>query len=164
LNKLTSHEKDKFVQKLLKNEIFLEVSEILSPLIYFYNDSPFSFLNREVDLTKTEESELLGRLKKCIANHYNRYDTPSVVAQLNVFYTRVIDGKISFPIDMEIPDFNSLIDDPDSEEAKKAAGFVRSSVKHEYMFELNEYDNSWSKSFWNQSYSLDDCTLGDKYD
>jgi hypothetical protein len=37
LNKLTSHEKDKFVQKLLKNEIFLEVSEILSPLIYFLN-------------------------------------------------------------------------------------------------------------------------------
>lgn len=61
---------------------------------------------------------------------------------------------------MDIPDFNSLFDAPDSEEAKKAAGFVRNSVKQEYMFGLHGYDNSWTKSFWNQSYYLDDCDLG----
>lgn len=161
LNKLSAQEKEKCVQKLLKNEIFLEVSEILSPLVYFYSDSPFSFLNREVDLTKAEEVELLGRLKKCIANHFDRYGTPSAMAQLNVFYTRVLDGKIFFTRDMNIPDFNSLLDAPDSEEARMAAAFVRSEVKQEYMFGRYGYDNAWSKSFWNQSYFLGDCELGD---
>ncbi|WP_088437325.1 hypothetical protein [Sulfurospirillum diekertiae] len=157
LRKLADHEKEKFVQKLIKNELYLDVSELLAPLVYFYDDSPFSFLNKKVDLSISEEKELLEKLKTSIDRLFDRYDTPSVVAQLNVFYTRVLDGKISFPMGMDIPDFNALIDDPHSDEANKAAGFVRNSVKSEYMFEFTKHDSSWATSFWNQSYKLDKC-------
>lgn len=157
LSKLADCEKESLIQKLIKNGLYLEISELLAPLIYFYDDSPFSFLNKEVDLSTSEEKELLEKLKTSIDHLFDRYETPSVVAQLNVFYTRVLDGKISFPVDMDLPDFNVLINDPHSDEANKAAGFVRNSVKHEYMFEITEHDSSWSKSFWNQSYKLDNC-------
>jgi hypothetical protein len=152
------------VQKLISNGIYLEVSELLSPLIYFYHDSPFSFLNREVGLTITEEMDLLERLKICIDNLFDRFGTPSVVAQLNVFYTRIVDGKHSFAQGMDIPNFNAIIDNPESEEAIHAAAFVRNSVKGEYMFGLNDYDANWSKSFWNESYKLDDCEFKGQMD
>jgi len=159
LNKLTKNEKQIFINKLLDNDIFLTISEILSPLIYFYKDSPFSFLNKEVDLTKDEENELLLTLKNCIKNRFDRFQKDSVTAQFIIFYTRVEDGTYHFPKGMKMPNFNSLFNDEDSEEAKSAAAFVRNSVKSDFMMmqELDNFDYSWSKSFWNQSYKLDTC-------
>jgi len=157
LKKLTEKEIENFIQSLIKNGIYLEISLLLSPLIYFYTDSPFKFLNKEIGLSGDEEREILERMKKSIDNLFDRYGTPSVVAQLNIFYTRVLDGKHFFAKGINIPDFNAIINKPDSDEAQHAAAFVRNSVKSEYMFDLSDYDGSWSKSFWNQSYKLDAC-------
>jgi len=159
LNKLTKDEKQNFIKKLLNDDTFLTISEILSPLIYFYKDSPFSFLNKEVDLTKNEENELLTTLKNCIKNRFDRSQKDSVTAQFIIFETNIQNGKMRFPKDMKMPNFNSIFDEQDSEEAKSAAAFVRNSVKSDFMMmkELDNFDYSWSKSFWNQSYKLDTC-------
>lgn len=159
LYKLDINEKKVLIQKLLNEDIYLEVSDILSPLIYFYNDSPFSFLNKEVDLTEEEEQVLLEKLKKSLHNNFDRFKQASNVAQLNVYYTRILDGKVHFHNGMKIPDFNSIINNPNSEEANEASAFVRNGVKSEFMHmsDVQNHDYSWSKSFWNQSYKLDNC-------
>lgn len=159
LYKLNVNEKKVLVEKLLKKGIYLEISDILSPLVYFYEDSPFSFLNKEVDLTKEDEQVLLEKLKKSLYENFDRFQQASNVAQLNVYYTRILDGKVHFPNDMKIPDFNSIIDNPESEEANEASAFVRNGIKSEFMYmsDMENYDYIWSKSFWNQSFKLDNC-------
>ena len=139
--------------------IFLTISEILSPLIYFYKDSPFSFLNKEIDLTKDEENELLSTLKNCIKNRFDRFQKDSVTAQFIILDTNIQNGKLHFPKGRKMPNFNSIFDEQDSEETKSVAAFVRNSVKTDFMMmkELDNFDYSWSKSFWNQSYKLDTC-------
>lgn len=157
LSKLSFEEMKSLVKKMIDKNIFLEISEILSPLIYFYKDTPFSFLNKEVDLTQEEESVLLEKLKIVLANNFDRSQQASNVAQFNIFYTRVLDGKINFYEGMKMPNFNAIIDNYDSDESREASAFVRNSVKSEFMhlFDVEMHTFEWSKSFWNQSYKLD---------
>jgi hypothetical protein len=56
-----------------------------------------------------------------------------------------------------VPDLNSLIDAPESEEAKRAAGFVRNGVMSEFMPMGKVKDNAWARAFWNQGYKIDAC-------
>ncbi len=159
LYKLTDVEKKNFTKELINNGIYLEISDILSPLIYFYKNSPFSFLSKEIDLAKDEEQILLSKLKKCVGNHFDRFQNGSVIAMANIFYVEARDGKIHYPSHIEPPDLNALIENPDSEEANSAAVHIRNHLKTEFMMleHTGKYNADWAKSFWNQSYRLDQC-------
>ncbi|WP_292655693.1 hypothetical protein [Nitratifractor sp.] len=157
--KLTDVEKKKIIKKLIDGGVYLEISDLLSPLIHFYKRSPFSFLIKEIDYLKDEEHILLNRLKKCIGNHFDRFQSASILAMANVFYVEARDGKIHYPSHIEPPDLNALIENQESEEANRAAAHIRNHLKTEFMMleYTGNYDSTWAKSFWNQSYRLDKC-------
>ncbi len=159
LYRLTDSEKKKFTKKLIDSGVYLEISDMLSPLVYFYKNSPFPFLSKEVDLTKDEEKLLLNKLKRCVGDCFDRFQNSSVVAMANVFYVKALDGKIHYPSHIEPPDLNALIENPDSEEANSAASQIRNHMKTEFMMleHTGNYNADWAKSFWNQSYRLDKC-------
>lgn len=58
---------------------------------------------------------------------------------------------------MGLPDFNSVIDAPESDEAKRAAGFMRANAIGE--FGMLEISDAWARYFWNRGYELSPCTL-----
>lgn len=165
LYKLSEEEIKILIDKLIDKNIFFEVSDILSPLTYFYKDSPFSFLNKEIDLTKEDELVLLEKLKTSLTNNFDKFQQASNVAQFNVFYTRVIDEKISFYSGMKVPNFDSIINNFDSDESMEASAFVRNNVKSEFMYmsDIEKHTFEWSKSFWNQSHKLDNCEFKGYY-
>lgn len=140
--------------KLVDKGIYEILKYLLSPLNVFYNDSPFSFLGKEVELDDEELSNLLNRLKQCVEKHFDRFQIDSVRALANVLYIRHIHRKISYNQNVEVPNIEILFSDPDSEEGKKTIAQVRAGTKVEFMI---DYDNTWAKSFWNQSYKLDKC-------
>ena len=159
LYRLTNSEKEKLIKKLIDSGFYLEISNMLSPLIYFYKNSPFSFLSKEIDLTKYEEELLLNKLKRCIGNCFDRFQKSSVIAMANVFYVKALDGKIHYPSHINPPDLNILIENPDSEEANSVSAQIRNHMKTEFMMleHMSNYNADWAKSFWNQSYKLDTC-------
>lgn len=159
LYKLSEEELNILINKMITKNIFSEMSDILSPLIYFYKKSPFSFLNKEIDLTKEEELNLLEKLKVSLINNFDRFQQSSNISQFNIFYTRVLDKKISFYSGMKIPNFDAIINNFDSDESVEASAFVRNNVKTEFMHMTDTEENTfeWSKSFWNQSYKLENC-------
>jgi len=161
--KLSSKEKKVMVEKLIDKGLFLNLSDMLSPIVYFYKDHPFDFCNKEVDLTKSEEADLMNILKTTIDNHSDRFKKDSVISMANVMYINGIDGKLHYAKGMEVPDLNVLFDNPDSEEAKRATAHVRNHMKMGIMH--HEDGHNWIKSFWNQSYHLGKCEfIEDNYD
>lgn len=153
--KLSQIEIEAVVKKLSTKGIFLQLSDILSPIIYFYNEHPFKFCNKEVDLTQEEEFDLLHKLKTCINLHADRFKKDSIISMANVMYIHAIEGKLHYGKDMEVPDLDALFNKPDSEEAKRAESHVRNHVKLYLM--MHKDTNKWAKTFWNQSYHLDQC-------
>ena len=155
LYRLSAIEKNEMVEKLIKKGLFLELSDMLSPIIYFYTNHPFQFCNKEVDLTKDEEFHLLNKLKNCIDSHADRFKKDSIISMANVMYIHGIDGKLHYASGIELPNLNSLFENPNSEEAKRATAHVRNHMKMDIM--MKKDPNEWTKSFWNQSYDLDTC-------
>ncbi len=163
LYRLSKAEKKTSIEKLIEKGLFLELSDMLSPIIYFYTDHPFEFCNKEVDLTQEEESDLLNKLKSCINSHADRFKKDSVISMANVMYIHGIDGKLHYASGIELPDLNALFENPDSEEAKRATAHVRNHMKMDIM--MNKDPKEWAKSFWNQSYHLDQCEfIEESYD
>jgi len=154
-NHLSKDKKQELVNYLSERSTLHAYQEALMPLTKLYKDCPLSFLESRENTIDTEQ--LVSIMKECIDNHIDKYETPSLVIQANVVYVRRSTGGLHIAQHIEVPDLNSLIDAPESEEARKTEGFVRTSVMSEFMPMGEERDDTWAKSFWNQGYSLDKC-------
>jgi hypothetical protein len=107
---------------------------------------------------------LLQEHKQTVAKHMNKYETPSLVLQANLIVTQAATGGLFFSKDVRMPDFESIIRDPDSEAAKHAAAFVRAGALAMCMPDDLPLYEKWSKSFWNQGYKLDRCSFPEDCD
>jgi hypothetical protein len=107
---------------------------------------------------------LLKELKQTVVKCMNKYETPGLVLQTNLIVIRAATGGLFFSEEVKLPDFDSIIRDPDSEAAKRAAGFVRAGALAMCMPDDVTLHEKWSRSFWNQGYKLDPCSFSEDYD
>ena len=99
--------------------------------------------------------QLVDKISSCVEKHIDKYKTPGIVLNASVLLSRLVTKTISFPTDMDLPDFNSVIDTPDSEEAKRAEGFIRANAIGE--FGMLQISDTWARYFWNRGYQLSPC-------
>lgn len=153
-------EKHKIVELLEKNSNLHNLRICLAPLIALYKGCPFSFLGTVEDVV--EKSELISQIKKCVQNHIDKYSFPALVIQTEVVYIRGMTGGLYLPEGMEPPDLNAILDEPNSEKAKKASAFVRAFVLMEIQKESEGDKFYWPREFWNQGIKIDKCEIKDK--
>lgn len=151
-NNLSKGQKNLFKQRLSDERILTVLQTSLLPLNKLYKNCPLSFLGYTTTKTK---ADLIKRLQDCVGRHLNKYETPSLIIQTNTIYTRVVTKSIKFQ--HPIPDLNALVERPESEEAKRAASFVRATLLNEMCIRQESLTDKWAQSFWNQSYKLGEC-------
>lgn len=156
---LTASEKKQLVEKLGSTSDLTNLQSCLAPLTVLYEGFPLIYLGLATDTP--DKAILLERLKYCIERHINKYGIQGMAIQTCVVYIRGITGGLHIPKDIEVPDLNAIFTDPDSEKARRAAGFVRATVLTEITPDREGYDNSWSRSFWNQGVIIDGCKFED---
>lgn len=154
-NCLSQENKRELIDYLSSQSTLQAYQSALLPLTKLYKDSPLSFLDTEDG--EFDHGNLISKMKESIRNHIDKYKTPSLVIQANVIYVRGATGGLHIAEHIQVPDLNVLIDAPESEQAKKAEGFVRTSVMSEFMPMGEERDEEWPRAFWNQGYLLDKC-------
>lgn len=142
------------VNERLQAEGTLEtIQNSIAPLVLLYDGCPLSFVGHPT--TKYGENYLVSTIKECVGRTIDRYETPAVVLYGAMLIARLVTKTISLPAGMDLPDFNAVVDSPDSEEAKRAAGFMRASGLAE--FGMLNISNEWAKHFWNRNFSLSPC-------
>ncbi len=152
-NKLSSAQKIDIVDSLKNNGVLELIQNSIAPLVLLYEECPLSFMGSPTN--SYSEEELVSIIKQCIKKTIDRYETPAIVLYGAMLLSRLVTKTIVFPSSMDLPDFNSVINSPDSEEAKRAAGFMRASGLGE--FGALKLSNSWAKHFWNKNFSLSPC-------
>jgi len=153
---LCDEKKRTLVEKLEKENYLTMLQKSLFPLIKFYEGFPMTFLG-DGGNTDDKDSQI-QRLKKTVERHFNRYETPGVIILANIVYIRAITGGLHIAQGLEPPNLESLVKDPESDEAKKAAAQVRSMVMMEAMSgDGKTPESAWSQSFWNQGLKIDKC-------
>ena len=141
-NALKENLQDEGVLELLQNSI--------APLILLYDNCPLSFIGPPP--TVYTNDQLVSAIKECVGRAIDKYDTPGIVLNGALLLSRLVTKKIQFSSEIDLPDFNAVIDSPDSDEAKHAAGFMRSNGLAE--FGMLEIDSSWAREFWNRSVEI----------
>lgn len=133
-----------------------DLKTYLAPLVLLYYDEfPMRFIGPPSTVISNEQ--LIGKVSSCVEKHLDKYQTPGIVLHGSVLLSRLVTKTISLPAGMELPDFNSVIDAPESHEAKRAAGFMRANALGE--FGMLGISDRWARYFWNRGYELSPCKL-----
>ena len=156
---LENRQKEELVNKLNNKKLLEPIQLYLAPLIVLYDNFPMSFLG--VTQNKIEKEILVKRIKEGIRRYMNKYEKSGLLLQTTAVYIRGITGGLLLSKHIEPPDLNSIIDNPESEPAKRTGAFVRSNVLMEIMSPESESLTKWADSFWDQGLQVDTCELGD---
>lgn len=152
---LSSDQKKQLTDVLEDNGFLNVIKNAVAPLNMLYDNCPLLFFGPPTEKYNTEE--LVALIKNCVENTIDKYDTPGIVLNGSILLSRLVTKKLHFPTDMDLPDFNAVINSPDSDDAKRAAAFMRSNALME--FGMHKVDTSWAEYFWNRNFELSPCEL-----
>lgn len=150
---LDEGQKAAIVNALEHERVLVKLRICLAPLLILYDNCPINFIGIPEEVV--DEQMLIQSMRDCVGNHLDKYKTPGIVLHGSMLLARLVTGTISLP--MDIPDFNSVVSAPDSQEAKSAAGFMRANAMAEVA--MLKIDRSWSEYFWNRGAELSPCEL-----
>lgn len=159
---LTPEEQAKIVEELERLGILRQLRDSLAPLIILYAGFPLAFLGKNDDTP--DRTLLIDRIKETVAKHMDKYKTPGIAIQATTIYVRGITGGLFMAKGMRMPNLDAIIADPESDDAKHAAGFVRASVMMEVMPPAVDGESEWARSFWNQGLKIDKCDFSEQDD
>lgn len=151
--KLNSEQKDSLIESFKEADILIELQNSFAPIILLYDESPISFIGPPT--TTFSLDYLHSELKKCVGKIIDKYNTPGIVLLGSILLSSLVTKKIFFSKDIDIPDLNSVYMSPESDEAKRAAGFIRSGAQAQ--FGMTEVSPDWAKHFWQRNLEISDC-------
>ncbi|MGE0275103.1 MAG: hypothetical protein AB7G68_00990 [Nitrospiraceae bacterium] len=152
---LLPESKSEILRVCEKQGVLKDIQRALAPIIVHYDGFPMSFLG--IGDISTEPQILLMELKRAIQRSINKYETPGLVLQANLIVAQAATGGLYISENIKLPDFDSIIAQPDSEEAKHAGAFVRASSFAMFLPNDISLYEAWSRQFWNQGYKIEPC-------
>ena len=156
-NILNQDEKKRFIETLKARNIFDSLIKSLSPLLSLYPESPLNFLN--TFRIESSEEDSIKKIKAAVDNTFDRRSQISSIIQSNVEFVSRMIGKVHYHVNIDVPDFNKIITDFESEEGQRASSFARMGVNPLFGRMQEELTNKWAKYFWNQSMEHDPLEL-----
>jgi hypothetical protein len=123
---LKDEQKEELIDTWKRQHLFEDIQHALAPLVLLYDGFSLAFVGPPSSVISQET--LIARIKQCVGKHLNKYETPAIVLHGTMLLTRLLAGTIKFAAHIDIPDLNAVIERPESDEAKRAAAFMRASA------------------------------------
>lgn len=154
-SKLSTEKTTLILEALVRDRLLAALRSALYPLIELYRGFPLSFIG--TDESYKSRSDLVGTIRRCVDAHLNKSKPPGLAIQANVLYVAGLTGRVVYGKDMDVPDFKSLAEDPESDGASRAAAFARAGVLELFVTTDGLRASEWGPSFWNQNLHIDAC-------
>lgn len=153
--KLTSAEKAEILRVLESSGELPTYQDALFPLLHLHPDCPMNYLLSST--APVERSRVVNKLTVAVDAIFDRYGQNASIVQANVVVARASTGGLFIAEHIEMPDFDAMIKNPESEAGRRAASFARTSSMQEFMRDEEEQFMEWPKKFWRRNYRLDTC-------
>ena len=155
-NKLTNFQTEKILKQLESINKLRPVQESLAPITCLFDSSPIQFLLPDFEIDKIElQTQLKLVMKECL----DRHSVMSTRIQVTAVYNQIANKKMLLSSHINLPDFNCIFSDKDSEDFQRLASFSRASINAELGFKGEEFSSGWVRDFWKQIYNLEECEL-----
>jgi hypothetical protein len=138
----------------MKNEgIFEKISLALSPLSISYPDWPLAFIQAQ----PMEREQAIEHVETCVARHFHRHFVPSGIALSDLMWWSINTGKLQFAAHLELPDFNMMLKEPESDIGQKARTDAWLHALGQFSYAGTNIDRTWADRFWIESAKLSEC-------
>lgn len=134
-----------FLRKALEHHYFL------------FADYPLAFIFDDYDC-QIKKSDAIALLKEDVSALLDRYTMHSTKVQTTAFYSMIVTGQVVFSPEIDIPDFNSIFMNPESDDSRRVGAFVRSSLNCANQFNNTDEKDDWPKLFWKQCFNMEACS------
>ncbi len=156
-NKLSSEQKLNILNNFKNKENLNFIRENTAHIYHLFPEFPLNFIFEDY-LYGVDKLEAIEYLKEDVFCLLDRYCHHATKVQTTAFVSMAATGKMMISSEIDMPDFNAIFTDPESDECKKVASFVRASLNTGLGFSSEEgVTNEWAKSFWKQSFELEKC-------
>jgi len=135
-----------------------DIRAALRPLAAMYTDCPMRFLF-EGELSIDEA--MLQPFKVVLESMFDRWNTPATLVQATAVYIAFTTDMLKVMKGLALANFPAIEQFPNTEESKRVAGAIRSTVS---MFEGQFKDaaaDAWISYFWSRGLELEPCTSQD---
>ncbi|WP_419227287.1 hypothetical protein [Alteromonas sp. OM2203] len=156
----------------IKNELYGTLktkpyfNDLLSNLEHQYHllkSYPFAFLFSEHQYGVDRE-DAIEMLKEDVESLLDRMSSEATKVQVTAVYAEMTSGRMKISAHIDLPDFNAIFKAPESEDAKRVAGFARAHINGfaaaSFLKEIGIPENQWPKTFWDEAFDLDGCENG----
>ena len=137
---LNDEQNSSLVRRLEEEDVGNVLRNSVAPLTLLYEGFPLSFLGPPDQIYSTDE--LVSTIKKCVDRVVDKYETPGIMLNGALMFSLLVTKRLSICDEIDIPDFNSVVTAPESDEAKHAAAFLRANALAE--FGMRKIDSTWS--------------------
>lgn len=123
------------------------------PLAFLFDESPVS----------ENHSEAIPELKEDVELLLDRYTPHATKVQVTALVAMMATGKMMISSQIDLPNFDLIFTDPESDEAQRVASFARASLNSGMGFMIEDHPQAldehatWKNDFWAQAYLLDSC-------
>lgn len=118
------------------------------PLAFIFENYPYG----------VDKDDALNMLKEDVDALLDRYALHSTKVQTTAMVSMMATGKLFIGSGIDLPDFNAIFTDPDSDESKRVASFTRCNINAGAGFgPIEGGENEWADSFWKQVFSISEC-------
>jgi hypothetical protein len=152
---MTRQGRARLVKRLTDEGLLERLRKCLAPLTTLYDEFPLRFIG--LPSAVPSRDALLVTMKGCVGRHLDKYETPGIALNGMMLMSRLTTKTIKFSREIEIPDFDAIFRSPESDDAHRAAGFLRANALGEFG-ELG-VDPTWARYFWNRGFQLSPCTF-----
>jgi hypothetical protein len=131
------------------------IRDALRPLAALYNDCPLRFLF-EGELPS--DDAMLPPFKGGLESMVDLWDSPATFVQATAVYIAFSTDVLEVMKGLALANFPAIEEFPNTEESKRVAGAIRSTVS---MFEGQFKDaasSAWISHFWSRGLELEPCT------
>jgi len=97
----------------------------------------------------------VGKLKELISKLSDPASIETVHTFGTIIFSEIYNGRMKVPAQSHLSNFEPINDYPNTEPSRILASMIRASINRLFAGDLYNFNNSWTKQFWNKSYSYE---------
>jgi len=152
---LSEGDKIEIIKDLKKKALLPRLKYILTPFIFLYPYCPLNFI-LENSIADDVHKGYLSKYKEYLEKITDKTSFESTIVMANVVNFLNHLDRLKIAEGNNLPEFKEVFDYPKTENSKRIASFLRSTISMCFNKEWDyNRDNEWIKYFWNQSLRLE---------
>lgn len=167
LNSISDKTLSPFLVSSYENLSEQEISKIIEGLkneniydTYFNSLKEFNCLFPQNPLIQifpnlSECTPNVDKLKHLISKLSDPISIETVHTFGTIIFSEIYNGRMKVPAQSHLSNFEPINDYPNTEESKILASMIRASINRLFTGDFYNFNNNWTKQFWNKSYSYE---------